>query len=106
MNENEMGNRGSKSAILKNIVIFSFFISLIITLPVGHFDGLSIYNSILFVTASPSFYNKNFSFSALSVNRKNYSTDCSVVPVKIYKNSDLDKFQISKDAKGKSGVYR
>ena len=30
----------------------------------------------------------------------------SIIPVKTYKNADIDKFQIPKQAKGKSGVYR
>lgn len=35
-----------------------------------------------------------------------YSTNSSVVPVKIYRNADLDKLRIIKENKGKGGVYR
>lgn len=38
--------------------------------------------------------------------RRTYSTDNPVIPVKIYKNTDLDKLQILKENKGKSGIYR
>ena len=40
-----------------------------------------------------------------SVNIISYSTDSSVKPVKKYANADLDKLQIIKENKGKSGVY-
>lgn len=46
-------------------------------------------------------------YSMLNIERS-YSTLSSsvVVPVKIYSNADLDKSQMLKDNKGKSGVYR
>jgi hypothetical protein len=104
-----MDNRGSKSTIflvLVSLLVFAFslFIFFITTLPVFHFDKLLFSNSILLATFP--FYSRNFSFSALSVNVKNYSTNFSVVPVKIYRNTDLDKLQILKENKGKCGVYR
>jgi hypothetical protein len=85
MRENKMDNRGSKSAISLVLVIllvfaFFFFIFLISTLSVLHFYELPFSSSILL--------------------------PFSVIPVKIYKNADLDKLQIIKEGKGKSGVYR
>ena len=52
------------------------------------------------------YYNRNLTFPDLSVNVKSYSTDSSVIPVKNYENADLDRLQILKENKGKSGVYR
>jgi hypothetical protein len=109
MSENEMDNRGSKSTIFLVLVsllvfVFSLFIFFITSLPVLHFYELLLSNSNILATFPC--YSINFSFSALSVNVKNYSTNSSVVPVKIYRNTDLDKLQILKEAKGKSGVYR
>ena len=85
MRENKMDNRGSKSKIFLVLVIFlvfafSLFIFLISTFPVLHFYELLFSNSI--------------------------SLACWIIPVKIYKNADLDKFQIIKKGKGKSGIYR
>jgi hypothetical protein len=44
--------------------------------------------------------------SGLSVDVRNYSTNNSVVPVIKYSNADIQKLQIIKENKGKSGVYR
>jgi len=104
-----MDNRGSKSTIflvLVSLLVFAFslFILFIISFPVLHFYELLFSNSNLLATFP--YYSINLSFSALSVNVKNYSTNSSVVPVKIYRNADLDKLQIIKEGKGKSGVYR
>lgn len=40
------------------------------------------------------------------IQRRSYSINFSVVPVKIYKNADHDKLQILKENQGKAGVYR
>lgn len=99
MKETEIGYRGSKSIIFLVLVsllvfcILSFYL-LHITLPVLHFEGLLLSNSILLATF-PS-YSRNFSYTALSVNVINYSTNSSVVPVKIYSNADTQKLQILK----------
>lgn len=107
MSENEMDNRGSKSTtlVLVSLLVFSLsFILFIITLSELHFSELLFSNSILCTTFP--FYIINLSYSALSVNVKNYSTNSSVVPVKMYSNADIDKLQILKESRGKCGVYR
>jgi hypothetical protein len=49
----------------------------------------------------------NYFSLSLSLFARNYSTNSSaVVPVIKYKNTDLDKLQILKENKGKSGIYR
>ena len=54
----------------------------------------------------PTLDSNYFSLS-LSLFARNYSTNSSaVVPVIKYKNTDLDKLQILKENKGKSGIYR
>ena len=47
-------------------------------------------------------------FPASCFFRRNYSSSAPpvVVPVKIYRNDDLDKLKIIKENKGKSGIYR
>lgn len=84
MSENEMDNRGSKSAIFLVLVILLvfalfFFIILISTLSLLHFNDLPFFSSILLAS--------------------------SVIPVKVYKNADLYKIPNIKESKGKSGVY-
>ena len=44
---------------------------------------------------------RNYSFYV-----RNYSSNSLVVPVKIYANADIQKSQILRENKGKSGVYR
>ena len=52
-------------------------------------------------------FSGNYSSLSLSLFARNYSTNSSaVVPAIKYKNADLDKLQILKENKGKSGVYR
>ena len=84
MRENKIGNRGSKSAI---------FLALVILLVFAYF--LSIF--LVGVSSALHFYDLPSNSSILTF---------SVIPVKIYKNADLDKLQIITEAKGKSGVYR
>jgi small neutral amino acid transporter SnatA (MarC family) len=83
MRENKMDNRGSKSAaylVLIILLVFAYFIILFISTLSIHFDESPFSSSILLAS--------------------------SVIPVKIYKNADLDKLQVIKEAKGKSGIYR
>jgi hypothetical protein len=114
MIEKEMGYRGSKSIVflvLVSLLIYEFspYISFILSL-VLHFNELLFSNSILL--AIFSFNSRNFSSTSawrslrLSVNVINYSTNNSVVPVIKYSNADIQKLQIIKENKGKSGVYR
>ena len=52
-------------------------------------------------------HSRNYSSLSLSLFARDYSTNSSaVVPAITYKNADLDKLQILKENKGKSGVYR
>lgn len=67
--------------------------------------------------AVPFFYSTSargvtiyLSFGLSSTNKNNFrryaSTAVPIVPIKIYKNADLDKPKIIKENKGKSGIYR
>jgi hypothetical protein len=85
MCENTMDYRGSKSAILLALIIFLVFAFFLLILLITIFYILCI--------------------DELPISSSNLLA-FSVIPVKIYKNADLDKFQIIKEAKGKSGVYR
>lgn len=104
--ETKTGYRGSKSIICLVLIhllfiTLSWYICIIPTLSVLHSNQLLFSNSILFATFP--FYNLN----CLELyNVRNYSTNCSVVPVKIYRNADLEKLYIIEENIGKSGVYR
>jgi hypothetical protein len=112
MLERKMGNRGSKSIVLwvlVSLLIYALspYISFILSL-VPHFNELLFSNSILL--AIFPFNSRYFSStsarqsqasSGLPVDVGNYSTNNSVVPVKIYRNADLDKLQIVKENRGK-----
>jgi len=77
MRENKMDNRGSKSAAYLVLVILL---------------GFAYFIFILFIsTLSVHFYESPFSSSIFLA--------YSVIPVKIYKNADLDKLQVIKEAK-------
>ena len=107
--ETKIGYRGSKSIIclVLNDLLFialSRYICIIPTLSVLHSNKLLSSNSITLATFPCN--NLNFSSLGLCSSVRNYSTNSSVVPVKTYRNADLEKLCIIQENIGKAGVYR
>lgn len=124
-----MGYRGSKSAKPKSIVasLFSalFPYIFILTLSGVNFCVLlfsNYYYGLLVIFPSYSVQNKSVAVRLFNITKFssastlwskafglsviNYSTDSSGVPVKVYSNADIQKLQIIKENRSRSGIYR